>query len=76
LTTQIGFCFRFDGYNGTFDNPPGYFKSAGRTVFGDLCVYAFVGFGGTTSVLSVSVLEFGMGDHRLVVYREVGFIPE
>jgi hypothetical protein len=43
-----------------------------------LALYAlmvFFGFVGTTGVLSASVSDL-MEDYRLVVYREVGSIPE
>jgi hypothetical protein len=67
--------FRFYVYGGTFDNPPGYFLSARGTVFGALCAHGIFGFVGTTGVLPAFVSDFVVWD-GLVVYREVGSIPE
>jgi hypothetical protein len=72
------FIFQFYVYGGTFDNPPGYLLSARGTVFGALCT------DGLLDMLGLLVcflplfwtLWFGMKDYRLVVYREVGSIPE
>jgi hypothetical protein len=72
------FIFRFYVYGGTFDNPPGYLLSARGTVFGALCAV------GLLDMLGLLVcflplfwtLWFGIEDYRLVVYREVGSIPE
>jgi hypothetical protein len=45
--------------------------------FGALCADGSFGYVGTTGVLSGCFgLWFGMEDYRLVVYREVGSIPE
>jgi hypothetical protein len=73
------FIFRLYVYGGTFDNPPGYLLSACGTVFGALCAAGFF-----LDMLELLVcflplfrtLWFGMEDYRLVVYREVGPIPE
>jgi hypothetical protein len=57
----------------------GYLLSARGTVFGVLCAYwFFFGFIGATGVLSClfRTLWFWMEDYRLVVYREVGSVPE
>jgi hypothetical protein len=47
-------------------------------VFGALCADGSCGYVGTTGVFSayVSGVEFGMEDYRLVVYHEVGCIPQ
>jgi hypothetical protein len=52
--------------------------SARGTVFGALCADGFFGFVETSGVLSASVSDFMVWDedYHLVVYREVGSIPE
>jgi hypothetical protein len=72
------FIFRFYVYGGTFDNPPGYLLSA-REQF--LALYALMGLLDMLGLLVCFLplfraLWFGMEDYRLVVYREVGSIPE
>jgi hypothetical protein len=69
------FVFRFYVYGGTSDNPPGYLLSARGAVFGDLCAYGFFGLDWCAFCL-FRTLWFGAEDCRLVVYREVGSIPE
>jgi hypothetical protein len=71
--------FRFYVYGGIFVNPPGYLLSARGTAFGALCADGFF-----LDMLGLLVcflplfrtLWFGTEDCRLVVYREVGSIPE
>jgi hypothetical protein len=71
------FIFRFYVYGGTFDNPPGYLLSARGTV---LALYMLMGFLDMLLLVCFPplfrTLWFGMEDYRLVVYREVGSIPE
>jgi hypothetical protein len=72
------FIFRFYVYGGTFDNPLGYLLSARGIVFGALCAYGSFGYVGLLVCFLplLWTLWFGMEDYRLVVYREVGSIPE
>jgi hypothetical protein len=72
------FIFRVYVYGGTFGNLPGYLLSARGTVCGALCADGFFGYVGTTGVISASVSDFMVWDGGLplVVYREVGSIPE
>jgi hypothetical protein len=63
------FIFRFYVYGGTFDNPPGYLLSA---LMGLLDMLGLL----VCFLPLFWTLWFGMEHYRLVVYREVGFIPE
>jgi hypothetical protein len=72
------FVFRFYVYGGTFDNLPEYLLSARGTVFGASRAYGFLDLLGLLVCFLplFRTLWFGMEDYRLVVYHEVGSIPE
>jgi hypothetical protein len=71
------FIFRFYVYGNIFHNPQGYLLSARGTVFGALCADGFfLDMLRLPGCFLPRTLWFGMEDYRLVVYREVGSIPE